>query len=143
MPVSWAECMLTTRLRSFQRETVISVGQKAAKLRSVKCPWLKAGLHANGLTPAGQQNFFSSLQLWQLLTLLPFDPQRPKISLWKDLILEPVANIVSNQETGSFLKIVFAISKLPCFHSALSYGICIFFATAVSIYWDSKVESEW
>ena len=39
------------------------------------------------------------------------------IFLWKDL--DPVVNIVSAQETGSILKIGFALSKWLHFHCAL------------------------
>ena len=63
----------------------------AEKLQSVKllglfhCPGLEPGPPWCGSTLAEWQNFFSNLQLWQLLTLQSFVLQRPTVSLWKCL----------------------------------------------------------
>ena len=51
------------------------------------------------LWPSGRNSFQTSI----------FDLQRSTVHLWKDL--DPVVNIVSAQETGSLLKIDFALSK--------------------------------
>ena len=54
--------------------------------------------------------FFSNLQLWQLVTMKPFDLQRPTVPLWKDLY--PFVNIVSAQETCSIVKMGFVIDAI-------------------------------
>ena len=69
------------------------VSQGAAKLQSVKLwglfhhPGLEPGPPVRGLTMAKWQNFFSNLQLWQLVTLQSLVLQRPTVSLWKGLSL--------------------------------------------------------
>ena len=57
---------------------------------------------------------FIILNIQGTVTLEPFDIKRPTAPLWKGL--EPLVNILSAQETGSFLKIDFALSKWPNLH---------------------------
>ena len=54
--------------------------------------------------------FFLNLQLWQLVSLQPFNLQRPSVPLCKDL--DPVVNIVSAQETCSILRIGFSFKLI-------------------------------
>ena len=44
------------------------------------------------------------------------------VALWKDL--SPVMNIVSAQDTGSILKIGFALSERPHLHRAYLVAVC-------------------
>ena len=98
----------------FKEVLWVSVGQRAAKSHSVKlwgwshCQGINPHLHACGSTRVWQQIIFSNLQIRQLITLQPFDRLRPKVPLWKEL--NAFANIISGQETGSILKIGFALS---------------------------------
>ena len=84
--------MLTTCSRSH-----ISEGQRATKL----CPGLKPGPQAYGSISLGWNKSLQNLQLPQLITLQPFDLQKPTLSLWKDL--KHIVNIILTQETGSIL----------------------------------------
>ena len=59
----------------------------------------------------------------------PFDLQRHKVPLWKEL--DPAVNIVSVQETGSILKIGFALSNLPHSHRAYVVAVCRILGMAV------------
>ena len=65
----------------------VSVCQRAAKLPAGKVGGLKKnsamrpGAGESVLKPAAWQNFFSKLQLCQLVIRLPFDMQRPTVLL--------------------------------------------------------------
>ena len=91
--VLWVEFDTSRRLRSFQRGTVglcRSTGCKVTSCQSWRMflssgnrtwaalEWFKAGQMAE---------FFSNLQLWQLVILMPVDLQRPTVPLWEDLNL--------------------------------------------------------
>ena len=73
--------------------------------------------------------FFSNLQLWQLVTLQPLTYSNLQYLFGKDLDI--VVNIISLQETASILKIGFDLSKWPHLHRAYVIRDCIFFATTV------------
>ena len=70
----------------------VSVGQLASKLQAVNVGGLKniqpIGRFEPG-SPAdrGSAEFFSNLQHWQLVILMPVDLQRPTVPLWKDINL--------------------------------------------------------
>ena len=64
-------------------------GRKTADSQSSATPWSepespRSNIHYKNLHEnlANRQNFFD-LQLWQLVILLPFDLQRPKVPIWK------------------------------------------------------------
>ena len=67
------------------------------------------------------QTILIILNIWWSAILQPFNPQRLKAPLWKDL--ESVNNIVSAQETGNILKIGFVLSKRPQLHRAFMVTI--------------------
>ena len=81
------------RSRSFHRGIVDLCRSKGCKV--VVCQTLKMILLSGSQTPASLEwsdsgrmaEFFSNLQLWQLITLQPFEPQRPTVPLWKYLNL--------------------------------------------------------
>ena len=106
------------------------VSQRVAKLQSVKLwglfhrPGLETGPPTHGSTMAEWQNFFSNLQLWQLVTLQSFVLQRPTVSLWKGLSL--IKNILSIQKVGRIFNIDFALSKRPHLHWPYVVGGCLF-----------------
>ena len=79
----------------------------------------------------GRQTCSWDLQLWQLVTLKPFDIQNSTVNLWKDL--EPVVNILSAQETGFILKISFALSNWPYLHRAYVVTVCRVLSTTAYI----------
>ena len=108
----------------------VFVVQMAAKLRSIKLwglfhrPGLELEPPARGSSMAKLQNFFSNLQLWQLVTLQSFVLQRPTVSLWKGLSL--IKNIVSIEKVGRIFIIDFALSKRPHLHWPYVVGGCLF-----------------
>ena len=70
----------------------VSVSQRVAELQAVKVGgWKKIlprGLvRAKRVRTGPLSRFFSNLQLWQPVDLLPIDLQRPTVPLWKDLNL--------------------------------------------------------
>ena len=80
---TWFLMCFFKRFRSFVAENLESVGQRAAKLPAIKLwEWFEgAGVRtrAHWLTGAGAgwQTFSWDLQLWQQVTLQPFDLQIP------------------------------------------------------------------
>ena len=74
--------------------------------------------------------FFSNLQLWQLVTLQSFNQQTSAVSLSKDLNL--FCWHITWPRDSQHLKIGFALSKWPHFQGAYVIRVLIFFATAVS-----------
>ena len=123
---TWAETMLTTGSRSFQRGTM-------SFCELVK--WLQTyGLSKWKDNPIVQDSnpgrvhvvrlrlcdriFFSNNQLWQLVTLHPFDLKRPRVPLIKDV--DPVVSIISAYlRDQQHFKIGFALSKRPHFYIGL------------------------
>ena len=85
-------CVLR-RLRSFQRGTVDLCRSTGSKVTS--CQSWRMILSSGNRTRAAhlwfevgrKAEFFSNLQLWQLVILTPLDQQRPTVPLWKDLNL--------------------------------------------------------
>ena len=75
--------------------------------------------------------FISNLQIWQLVTLQPFDLQKHVIHIWIGLLV----NIFSAQEQGSILKVLyFVVSKYPNFNRAYALSrVCINFGSSVLI----------
>ena len=137
LPVSWAEVMLTTVSRSFQKGTLNLCRSKICKViccqswrfekkSAAQPPWSWT-LHAWGLGLSPEwfdhpkslmdHNFAGSL--W---------PKRLTVPLWKDLDL--VVCIAPAQETGKILKIGFDLSKWPYLQRACVIGGCIFFSMA-------------
>ena len=82
---TWFLVCFFKRFRSFVAENLESVGQRAAKLPAIKLwEWFEgAGVRtrADWLTGAGAgwQTFSWDLQLWQLVTLRPFDQKIPNL----------------------------------------------------------------
>ena len=80
----------------------LSVGQKVAKLQPVKFGgWsydlgLEPGSPAVWFDSGRSAEYFSNLQLWQVVTLQPFGLKRPTVPLLKDLTL--VINKSSKKE---------------------------------------------
>ena len=100
-------------------------------LKLFHCPGLEPGPPARGSTMAEWQNFFSNLQLWQLVTLQSFVLQRPTVSLWKGLSL--IKNILSIQKVGRIFDIGFALSKWPHLHRPYVVGGCLFNLGTVTV----------
>ena len=70
----------------------VSVGQLASKLQAVNVRGLKKILPTGRFEPGSpavrrSAEFFSNLEHWQLVILMPIDLQRPTVPLWKDLNL--------------------------------------------------------
>ena len=63
---------------------------------------------------ARRQTFSQDLQLWQLVTLKPFNLKNSILIALKDLSL--LKKYIKNQETSSILRAVFALSKRPHLH---------------------------
>ena len=120
-PLNWYYCMLR-RFRSFHRGIVSLCRSKGSKvtvsqtLKMIPSPWTRLRAELVWFDSGRAAEFFPNLQLWQLVTLQPFDLERPKVPLWKDL--EPVVYMVSGWEIGSILKIGFALLKRPHLHRA-------------------------
>ena len=96
----------------------VSVGQLASKLQAVNVRGLKkilpiGGPRATRVRISRSAEFFSNLEHWQLVILMPVDLQRPTVPLWKGL--ELVVNILA-QETARILKISFTLLKWPNLH---------------------------
>ena len=93
LPLSWADTMLTTRSRSFQRGTVSLCRSKGWKvvvrqsLRIIQLSWAWTWAAHVWFNTGQAAECFSYLQLSQLVTLQPFDLQRLKVHLLKDLNL--------------------------------------------------------
>ena len=89
LPVSWAESVLTTWSRSLQRGNVSPLNFEGdeivwySNLGHTCVVWLWQG----------GRTFFRPPN-WQLVTLQPFNLQRPTVPLWKDL--ELIVNINSD-----------------------------------------------
>ena len=122
---------VNSSFRSLKRGTVSLCRLKGCKvmahqtLRIIQSYGIQTLAASKWFDSGRPAEFFSNLQLWQLLTLLPFDPQRFRVPLWKDI------NLLYCH--GSILKISFALSKWPHnLHSAYVIGILIFIATALS-----------
>ena len=117
---SWSENMLMRGFKSFQRGTVDLCRSKGCKvkvhqtLRMIllsKYQTLAAHVRCLVGRVAG---FYSSLQLWQLVTLESFDLQRCTVPLRKDLI--PIVNMLSAQESDIILNICLVLPQRPHLH---------------------------
>ena len=88
------------RFRSFQRGTVGLCRSTGCKVAS--CQSWRMILSSRNRTRAARvwfevgrlAEFFSNLQLWQLVTLMQIDLQRPTAPLWKDLNLLFLASCI-------------------------------------------------
>ena len=70
----------------------VSVGQLASKLQALNVQGLKkilpiSGPRATQVRIGRSAEFFSNLEHWQPVILMPVDLQRPTVPLWKDLNL--------------------------------------------------------
>ena len=70
----------------------VSVGQLASKLQAVNVRGLKKILPSGRFEPGSpavrrSAEFFSNLEHWQLVILMPVDLQRPTLPLWKEFNL--------------------------------------------------------
>ena len=72
--------------------------------------------------------FFSNLQLWQLITLQSFNLQSPVVPLWKDLNLLNICTL--NQFNGlvGFLGFVLLFSSSPIYVGLMLQGGISFFS---------------
>ena len=125
---------------SFQRSNVSLWRLKGCNvtlhqtLRMVPSPEIKPGLSTRSEGRADWLDFFSNLQIWQLVTLQPFNQQRPKVPLWKDF--DQVVNwfLLKRFPAFSFSKpyiFIFGYCKSPCnsivgFVCLQASGICIY-----------------
>ena len=82
LPASWTFDTIEEGNRSFNAENLRSKGQRAAKLPAIKLRMIGAGqasnrgrmrLHTIWVEWPKRQTFSWELQLWQLVTLQPFD----------------------------------------------------------------------
>ena len=86
---TWFLMCFFKRFRSFVAENLESVGQRAAKLPAIKLwEWFETVQASNPGTLADWgrgrlADFFLRPQLWQLVTLQPFDLQTPNFEHWK------------------------------------------------------------
>ena len=100
---------------SFDAKNLRSVGQRAAKLLAVKVGGLKKKSVARPWPHLNHSVAFKNawgqiiLKVSWLVTLQPFNLQRFTLPLWKDLNF--LCYILSDKETGSIIKIDFALSK--------------------------------
>ena len=65
------------------------------------------------------------IKVWWTITLQPFDLQRLKIPLWKDLNLLNIY-VLSIKMTSKIFKIVFSLSKRPYFQGGCVVRGCLF-----------------
>ena len=135
---SWAksEFRCSRSLRQCVHKHIVWKFQEATSILRVKLwrwfcrPGVKPGSSLSGSTLAAQQIFFSNLQLWQFITLQPFDIHRPTLPLWKDLNLLNIHSI--NSKDYKDFKDSFCLVKVASFLQCLYViGVYIFFAMAV------------
>ena len=116
------------RFKSFQNGTLIvcrSTGCKVTSCQSWRFEKNSAARLESNHTCAVQVPVLDNLIILKIswtVTLQPFDLQRLTLPFWKDL--DPIGNKVSAQETGSILKISFALSISPHLLRAYSVPVC-------------------
>ena len=131
----WSFDTVEKRIRSCNAENLKSVGQRAAKLPAIKLwEWLEQARHRTWadcfVWGRGRLvDFFLRPPTLTASNFAALWPTEPIFTAFKVLIL--FSTVSKDQKASSNLKVGFALSKWPHFHSAYVIGVYIFFATAV------------
>ena len=80
--------------------------------------------------------FFSNLQIWQLLTLQPVDPERPTVPLWKDINLLNIH--IVNSEAMRIFDIGSSQSNWPYLLHKMGFVDSQSLLTVLSVLWAGK-----